>query len=152
MSGLHAKKPDAEVTIQDLGDATLFRVIGRLTFLYADRLQIAILSRPGMRLAVVDMAEVTAIDAAGSGILVSVRNWCQTNSVALKLMNLSPETESLLELTALKTVFEICSVPEMLDLWCRALHHDIRSANGASTRRSNSSHFVRLDSVNQPAA
>jgi anti-anti-sigma factor len=108
------------LTIQNLSDVTVFRCEGRITFAYADMLRIAVLKQPRNRVAVLDLAEVCAVDAAGLGMLVSLRNWARTNGMALKLMNLAPNVEDLLELTNLRSAFEICSVPEMLDLLCRA--------------------------------
>src|SRR5262249_24606455 len=70
-----------------------------------------------------DLAKVTAIDSAGIGMLVSLRSWAGTNGIRLKLMNLTPKVEDLLKLFNLKSVFEICSVPEMLGLLCRAFKH-----------------------------
>jgi len=70
---------------------------------------------------VLDLAEVTEIDAAGIGVLVSLRNRAKASGLWLKLMNLTPRVENLLELTRLRSSFEICSVREMLDLLCRAL-------------------------------
>jgi hypothetical protein len=73
---------------------------------------------PGI--AVLDLAEINAMDAAGIGILVSLHWWAKTTAARLKLMNLTPRVEDLLELFNLRSVFEICSVPEMLGLLCLA--------------------------------
>jgi anti-anti-sigma factor len=110
-----------EVSIQNLGDVTIFHCKGRLTFGDEDTLLNAVSSQQRLRLAVLDLAEVTAVDAAGLGMLVSLRNWARSRGVALKLMNLTPWVQDSLELTKLKSAFEICSVPEMLRLLCRAL-------------------------------
>jgi anti-anti-sigma factor len=53
---------------------------------------------------VVDMREVSAIDAAGIGALVSL----QAAGVYLKLMNPSEPVRTLLRITGLRSVFEIC--------------------------------------------
>lgn len=108
------------LTIQDLGDVTIFRCAGRITFAYADMLRIAVLKQRRVGVVVLDLSEVSAVDAAGLGTLVSLRKWARTNGTTLKLMNLAPNVEDLLELTNLRSAFEICSVPEMLDLLCRA--------------------------------
>ena len=110
-----------EVSIQNLGDVTIFHCKGRLTFGDEDTLLNAVSSQQSLRLAVLDLAEVTAVDAGGLGMLVSVRKWARSRGVALKLMNLTPWVQDSLELTKLKSAFEICSVPEMLRLFCRAL-------------------------------
>ena len=108
------------VAVHNLGEVTIFRCTGRIAFGYADRLLNAISKWAWARIAVLDLAGVTEIDAAGIGALVSVRKRAKASGVALKLMNLTPKVEDLLELTRLRSAFEICSVPEMLGLLCRA--------------------------------
>jgi len=108
------------VALHKLGEVTIFHCAGRIAFGYADTLLNAISKWPCSRIAVLDLAEVTEIDAAGVGALVSVRNRAHATGVALKLMNLTPRVEKLLELTRLRSAFEVCSVPEMLGLLCRA--------------------------------
>jgi anti-anti-sigma regulatory factor len=71
-------------------------------------------------IAVLDLAEITTIDAAGVGILVCLHWWAKTTGARLKLMNLTPRVEDLLDLFNLRSTFEICSVPEMLSLLCLA--------------------------------
>lgn len=109
------------IAVHNLGDVTIFRCKGRLAFGNVDRLAMAISKQPRFRMAVLDLAEVTAIDAAGMGMLVSLQKGAKASGVVLKLMNLTPRVEDLLELTRLRTAFEICSVPEMLNLLCRAV-------------------------------
>jgi len=99
---------------------TIFRCTGRLVFGYADALLNAISKVSCPQIALLDLSEVTEIDASGIGALISVRRLAKASGVALKLMNLTPSVEDLLELTRLTPAFEICSVPGMLDLLCRA--------------------------------
>ena len=108
------------VSVHNLGEVTIFRCTGRIAFGYSDTLLNAISKGPCPRIAVLDLAGVTELDAAGIGALVSVRKRAEASGVTLKLMNLTPRVEDLLELTRLKSAFEICSVPEMLSLLCRA--------------------------------
>jgi len=110
------------LTVHTLGDVTVFRCVGRITFAYADTLRIAVIKQPRVRVAVLDLAQVIAIDAAGLGMLVSLWKWSRTSGSTLKLMNLTPYIEDLLELTSLRSVFEICSVRDMLELLCQAFH------------------------------
>jgi anti-anti-sigma factor len=112
-----------KITVNNLGDVTIFRCSGEITFEYAETLRILVLNQPCIRIAVLDLADIRAIDAAGLGMLVSLRTWATTNGTALRLMNLTPTVEHLLELTNLRSAFEICSVPDMLDLMCRAFDH-----------------------------
>ena len=108
------------VAVHRLGEVTIFRCAGRIAFGYTDTLLNAISKWPCSRIAVLDLAEVTDVDAAGIGALVDMRKRAKTSGVACKLMNLTPRVEELLELTRLRSAFEICSVPEMLGLLCRA--------------------------------
>jgi len=107
------------LTVQILGNATVFQCVGRITFAYADALRIAVIRQPRVRVAVLDLAQVSAIDAAGLGMLVSLRKWSTSNGLTLKLMNLTPYVEFLLDITGLRSVFQICSVEDMLELFCQ---------------------------------
>lgn len=108
------------IRIQNLGDVTIFHCAGSLTFGNENRVLSALSNWPVVRLAVLDLAEVTAIDAAVLGTLLSLRSWAKTKGKTLKLMNVTRRVEKLLELSNLRSVFEFCSVPEMLRLLCPA--------------------------------
>jgi len=108
------------ITSYNLGDVTVLRCIGRIAFGYADRLLTAVSKQPLCRVAVLDLAYVTDIDAAGIGTLVHVRKLAKIRGMTLKLMNLTPRVKNLLELTHLRPAFEICSVAEMLNLLFRS--------------------------------
>ena len=133
-----------EITTHNLGDATIFHCAGRITAEHADKLHMTVL-RQAPSTAVLDLAEVTAIDAAGVGMLVSLRWWAKTTGAQLKLMNLTPRVEDLLELCNLRSPFEICSVREMLGLLCLAFEKS-QLAPGKPSRKS-SGQLVDLEPV-----
>jgi anti-anti-sigma factor len=110
------------LTIQKLGDATVIRCAGRLVIPYADILRNAAFRQRGIRTLVLDLTDIIAVDAAGLGMLASLRSWGKETRTALKLMNVTPKVEELLELTNLKSAFEVCSGREMLALLCRAIN------------------------------
>jgi len=110
--------------MQNLGDATVIRCSGRITFPDADVLRTIVFQHARVRTVLIDLADVIMIDANGLGILVRLRTWAEKARVKLKLMNLNPRIESLLKLTNLKPEFEVCSAEEMLDLLCSAIHQD----------------------------
>ena len=110
------------LTIQTLGDVAVLRCTGRITSEDSAELRKAVLTPPDIRTVVLDLAEVSSVDAAGLGALVSLRNWATATGTQFKLMNLSPLVEEVLEITNLKQQFEVCSLFEMLDLLCRAIH------------------------------
>lgn len=108
--------------IQQLGDVTIVHCAGRLAFPDARGSRVALLQQIRTRTLVLDLADTVAIDAAGLGVLVSLRTWARQTNRSLKLMNVTPMAEQLLQLTKLKSAFEVCSGEEMLDLLCRAIH------------------------------
>lgn len=109
------------LTIQRLGDVTIFCCAGGLTFGHAETLRTAVLTHPRIRKAVLDLANVSSLDASGLGVLLSLRACTQEAGTALKLMNLTPGIRRLFEITQLSSAFEVCSAREMLDLLCRAI-------------------------------
>lgn len=124
------------LTIQNLGDVTLFRCDGRITADDGNHLRNAFLSQPHMRTAVLDLAGITVVDAAGLGALVSLLRWAKATGMELRLMNLMPRVAELLELTKLKPAFEVCSVRDMLDLMCRATEQSRLATPSAAGDRS----------------
>lgn len=74
----------------------------------------AIARQSASRVIILDLAEVQRIDAAGLGTLVGAREWARAGRKSLKLMNVNQHVERLLILTRLSSLFEVCSVAEML--------------------------------------
>ena len=107
--------------IHNLGDTALFRCAGRFVSGEEEDLQKAVLSQSHARTVVLDLAEVGTMDAAGIGVLVSLRASAQNRGMGFKMMNLNPRVEEVLALTHLREVFEVCSVREMLELLCHAV-------------------------------
>jgi anti-anti-sigma factor len=112
--------------IHNLGDVAVFECAGRITVEGGDALRKAVLRQPYIQLVVLDLNEISDIDAAGLGVLASLRSWSKASGTELKLMNLRPRVEKLLELTGLKPLFAVCSARDMLDLWCRSLHAEVQ--------------------------
>jgi len=107
--------------MRTLGDTALFYCAGRFVSCDIECLQNAIRAHAHARRVVLDLAGIRSIDAAGMSVLVSLREWADTTGTALKLMNLTPSVEDVLELTQLRSAFSVCSVREMLELLCRAI-------------------------------
>ena len=96
------------VTVETVGNDVVLRCSGRLVRGEESKLLCAAI-RNYEREVVVDLAEVTAIDAAGVGALVSL----QAAGIYLKLMNPSARVATLLRLIGLGSVFEICDGPSI---------------------------------------
>jgi len=110
----------SEIRLQKLDEITIFHCIGRFVYGSEDALWAAFSRLHGLRLAVLDLAGVTAMDAAGLGLLVALQKRAKKNGVDFRLLNLTPWIEDLLKLTNLRSVFVVCSVAEMFGLLCRA--------------------------------
>lgn len=108
------------MTIQKLGDVSIFHCSGRITAGHEDLLRAAVRRQSRAHTIVLDLAEIDAVDAAGLGMLVSLREWTKGNGPELKLMNITSRVDQVLRLTNLRSQFEVCSVREMMDLMCRA--------------------------------
>lgn len=111
--------------IEKLGDVWIIHCAGRIVFPYARELRIRLLRQLQARTLVLDLVDTIAIDASGLGLLVSLRTWAKQTGMTFKLMNLTPRVEQLLQMTRLKSEFEICSAREMIDLLCRAIHQSV---------------------------
>lgn len=109
------------VTPQTLGDVSVLRCAGKITLDDEQLLRTAIQSQSRSRAIVLDLAQVQAIDAAGLGTLVAIRGWAIAIGAELRLMNLTPRVEEVLEVTNLMAAFEVCSFREMMTLLCRAM-------------------------------
>src|SRR5215470_3966462 len=108
--------------IQQLGDVTIVHCSGRIAFPDSHGLRVALLRQLRTRTLILNLVDTATIDAAGLGVLVSLRTWAKQTGKILKLMNVTPWVERVLQLTKLKSEFEICSAREMVDLLCRAIH------------------------------
>ena len=111
--------------IERLGDVTVIHCAGRIVFPYNREFRIRLLQQLQTRTLVLEFVDTIAIDASGLGLLVSLRTWATQTGRALKLMNVTPRVEQLLQMTRLKPEFEICSAREMIDLLYRAIHQSV---------------------------
>lgn len=121
------------LTIHEWDELTVFQCAGRIIAGDADVLRYAVLAQPRVRIAVLDMAAISGVDAAGIGMLASLLTWAEARGIEIKLLNLQPIVEEILEITNLKLFFEVCSVRDMMDLLCPSLDQDPFAAGTSST-------------------
>jgi anti-anti-sigma factor len=110
----------SKLTIHKLGEAIVFRCTGRIVFGECHILRHAVFSNPHIAIAVLDMAEVATMDAAGLGLFVELSNWASAKRIQLKLLNLTPRVANLLNRTHLTPIFDVCSVRDVIDFLFRA--------------------------------
>jgi anti-anti-sigma factor len=105
------------VSVQSLGNVTVFRCQGRIMSGDEDTiLRKAVLSQTDTKVVVLDLEQVSGIDAGGLGVLLGLRASTRSNGIRLKLMNVLGSIRQMLEVTNLDRVFEICSEEELVDL------------------------------------
>ena len=110
-----------KITVQKLGDTSVFRCHGRIVAGDSGSiLRNAVLSQGHTGMVVLDLARVERIDAGGLGVLLGLRETARSRAIMFKLMNATKRIEEILELTHLQSVFEFCSVRELLCLLHRA--------------------------------
>jgi anti-sigma B factor antagonist len=93
-----------------IGDVTILQLIGRLELETGDiilRDTINRLVESGQVKLVLDMKEVTRLDSAGIGMLVSKFLTARRQGGAIKLVHLTNRSGHLMDITRLSTVFEI---------------------------------------------
>jgi len=93
-----------------IGDVTILQAIGRLELEDGDivlRDTVNRLVEAGRVKLVLDMKEVTRLDSAGIGMLVSKYLTARRGGGVLKILHPTDRTDHLMDITKLTTVFEI---------------------------------------------
>jgi len=93
-----------------VGDVTILRLIGRLELEEGDltlRDHVDTLVGEGRVKLVLDMKDVTRLDSAGIGMLVSKFITARKRGGTIKLLHLTTRSDHLMEITKLSTIFEI---------------------------------------------
>lgn len=134
--------------IQKLQHVTILHCAGRFAFPQAGESEAAILRAVRTPVLVLDLGETVLMDAAGLGVLVSLRRWAEGTGRILKLMNVMPRVEEVLRLTKLYSEFEMCSAREMLELLCLAIGTD--ESGRSRPLGQNINHVEGTDTVRVP--
>jgi anti-sigma B factor antagonist len=103
--------------ISRLQHAVIVRCSGRIVYRQEARAlsRLAMQTLQDVELAVLELAEVSAIDSAGLGELVLLHMYAEGHGKTVKLAAVPPRVLELLELSNLTSVFEVCaSVEEAL--------------------------------------
>ena len=99
-----------QVIERRLGDVTILQLIGRLELETGDlilRDTINRLVEEGQVKLVLDMKEVTRLDSAGIGMLVSKYLTVRRAGGTIKLLHPTERTDHLMDITKLTTVFQV---------------------------------------------
>ncbi len=97
-----------DITGRDVDGVRVLSLKGRVVFgdeATALRDEVKSLIDSGNKKVVLNMSNITFVDSAGLGALVSAHNVTRTNGGALRLCHLGPKIMHMLEMTNMHTVF-----------------------------------------------
>lgn len=99
-----------KITVRQAGDVTILSLKGKITIGIGDvalRDSIAQQMQEGRKNLLLNTAEVSTIDSSGVGELVAAYTTVTNRDGKLKLLNLPPKLQDILQITQLITVFEV---------------------------------------------
>ena len=102
--------PRIRIVEEQVGDVTILRLNGRLELEQGDlafRDYINNLVADGRSNILLDLKDVTRIDSAGIGMLVSKYLTARKSGGTIKLLHLTRHSDHLINITRLATVFEV---------------------------------------------
>jgi len=102
------------VHIENIGEVAVIECEGRLVQNEAaSKLSRAVLSQRHVRIIVLDLSAVWAIEGGGLGMLVSLKRWAQDHDIRLKLFNPHQSVRDRLEHGDSMRRFDIATLDEM---------------------------------------
>ena len=109
-----------KVHTRNLGNVAVVCLQGRIVNGETASLREAVDAQMDASSVVLDFARVSAIDASGLGLILSLRKQAEQKGVGFKLMNVSKFVRQVFEITRLDTVFEVIPRVEPLPSASRA--------------------------------
>jgi anti-anti-sigma factor len=103
------------VRAEILGNVAILHVDGHIVIgTENQRLARSVLSQSEVSTVVLDLMQVSRIDAHGLGLLLELREQLRSRGVEFRLMNVTALVQQILEISCLDSVLEISSEEEML--------------------------------------
>ena len=98
-----------KVHARNLGKVAFLCMQGRIVNGETETLRNAVRSQSNVSTVVLDLSEVSTVDAGGLGVMLELRQQVQSQGINFKLMNVSKLVSRVLEVTRLDSVFEFTS-------------------------------------------
>ncbi|HEX8818060.1 MAG TPA: STAS domain-containing protein [Terriglobales bacterium] len=96
------------IHVEKTGDVAVVKCTGRLVRgAEVKRLRTAVVSENHMRMLMLDLSEVDALDAGGLTALLALRQWARERGVKMQLVNPSHYVQEVLQRTQLDHIFEV---------------------------------------------
>ena len=101
------------VHAKNFGTVAILCLRGRMVRGETAELNEAVNAQSGVSAVVLDLSQVSMVDAGGLGLMLELREEAQSRGIDLKLMNVNRLVTRVLELTCLNSVFEVTSGTEL---------------------------------------
>ncbi len=98
-----------KVHARNLGNVAFLCMQGQIVNGETETLRKAVYSQSDVSTVVLDLAQVSAVDAGGLGVMLELREQVQAKGISFKIMNVSKLVGQVLEVTRLDSVFEVTS-------------------------------------------
>jgi anti-sigma B factor antagonist len=98
------------IQTKNLGTVAVLSLQGQVVIGQTETLRETVQSLPQTSSVILDLSEVSIIDAHGLGVMLQLRERSQTKGVRFRLINLSRPLREVMRITALDSVFQIDSV------------------------------------------
>jgi anti-anti-sigma factor len=106
---------ELQFQVECLQDVAVVSLAGRMVRGIAlDNLRRRVEQLQRIRMLVLDVSEVSQVDAGGLGTLLTMRRWAMQNAAKIELVNPPTFFRRILDATHLTPVFEISSLKEAL--------------------------------------
>lgn len=117
------------IQIRNIGEMAVIECAGRIVHSEAAfTLRQAVRSQSDVRMIVLDLSEVSAIEGGGLGMLMFLQRWARDCDIRLKLFNPRQSVRERLERVSSMREFDITTHDEMMALLARAGSRSVRAA------------------------
>lgn len=101
-----------KVQANKLGSVAILRLEGKVVNGETEILRHVVESLREINAIMLDLGQVTTVDARGLGLFIELRQYCHENGMRFKLINLSNRVNRVFQIVHLDSVFEITTAGE----------------------------------------
>jgi anti-anti-sigma factor len=103
-----------KVQTKNLETVTVLCLQGQIVNGETEILRNAVHSQSKVSAVILDLAQVTTVDAGGLGVMLELREQAESRGIRFELMNVTKQVTKVLEVTRLDSVFRITAGVEIL--------------------------------------
>jgi len=103
-----------QVNVKNFGPVSILSLQGRIVNGETAALRIAVDSQSEAKTLILDLTEVSMIDAGGLGVMLELYRQAKSRGASFRLMNPNEFVDRVLQITRLNSVFERTSAEQLL--------------------------------------